>query len=79
MNLLVSTPVNRYLGFSAPINPVESFTKANTDYGVNLIFKDPQLFIIEINPLARIDAEQYGINVAGAIIEYAIKLHGKTV
>lgn len=35
--------------------------------------------IIEINPLARMDADSYGIDVAEALIRYAIKMDGQDV
>jgi glutathione synthase/RimK-type ligase-like ATP-grasp enzyme len=46
--VVVITPINRYLGFSAPISPVEQFKKAAKEIpGVDVVFLDPQRSHIE--------------------------------
>lgn len=48
MKIGIITPVNRYLGFSAPISPVEQFNKsANNFNDIELEFIDPQKAYIE--------------------------------
>ena len=49
IKLVVLTPVGRYLGFSAPISPVQQFTEAANKAGVDVIFKDPQRIYIATN------------------------------
>ncbi len=45
--IVILTPVNRYLGFSAPISPVEQFTKVAEKWNIPVIFKDPQRLVIK--------------------------------
>lgn len=45
--IVILTPVNRYLGFSSPISPVEQFTKVAEKWNIPVIFKDPQRLIIK--------------------------------
>ncbi len=47
--VVILTPVNRYLGFSAPISPVEQFTPIARKWGLPLLFKDPQRVLIYLN------------------------------
>lgn len=49
--VVVITPVNRYLGFSAPISPIDQFTKAGQmlGRGVQVTFVDPQKSYVTIN------------------------------
>jgi len=47
--IVILTPVNRYLGFSAPISPVEQFAPIAEKWGVPLVFKDPQRVLIYLN------------------------------
>jgi glutathione synthase/RimK-type ligase-like ATP-grasp enzyme len=47
--IVILTPVNRYLGFSAPITPLEQFTPIAKKWGVPLVFKDPQRILIHLN------------------------------
>ena len=49
IKVVVLTPVNRYLGFSAPISPVDQFTNAAKVVGVDVVFKDPQRIYITTN------------------------------
>lgn len=45
--VVILTPVNRYLGFSAPVSPVEQFTELATKWDIPVIFKDPQRVLIK--------------------------------
>ncbi len=45
--IVIFTPVDRYLGFSAPVSPVDQFTAAAEQLGVPVIFKDPQRIFIK--------------------------------
>lgn len=45
--IVILTPVNRYLGFSAPISPVEQFTKVAEKWNIPVVFKDPQRLLIK--------------------------------
>lgn len=48
MKIGIITPVNRYLGFSAPISPVEQFNKSASNFNdIELEFIDPQKAYIE--------------------------------
>lgn len=47
--IVIITPVNRYLGFSAPISPVEQFSPIAEEWNVPLVFKDPQRILIYLN------------------------------
>ncbi|MCC7290400.1 hypothetical protein IT417_04100 [bacterium] len=47
--IVVLTPVNRYLGFSAPISPVDQFKPIAEKWGVPIAFKDPQRVLIHLN------------------------------
>lgn len=47
--IVILTPVKRYLGFSAPISPVEQFTPIAEKWGVPIVFKDPQRVLIHLN------------------------------
>ncbi len=47
--IVIITPVNRYLGFSAPISPVDQFTPIAEKWGVPILFKDPQRILISLN------------------------------
>lgn len=51
--LVVLTPIDRYLGFSAPISPVIQFSKAADKLGVPITFKDPQRIMIETTSSSR--------------------------
>lgn len=44
--IVVLTPVGRYLGFSAPVSPVDQFSLVAEKWGVPIIFKDPQRVFI---------------------------------
>lgn len=46
--IVILTPVNRYLGFSAPISPVDQFGEIASDWGVPISFKDPQRLSIKM-------------------------------
>ena len=48
--LVILTPVDRYLGFSAPISPVLQFNEIATKYDIPILFVDPQRTIIEAQP-----------------------------
>lgn len=45
--IVILTPVNRYLGFSAPVSPVEQFTEVAKKWNIPVIFKDPQRLVIK--------------------------------
>lgn len=47
--IVVLTPVNRYLGFSAPISPVDQFKPIAEKWGVPIVFKDPQRVLIHLS------------------------------
>lgn len=47
--IVILTPVNRYLGFSAPISPVEQFKPIAEKWHAPLVFKDPQRVLIHLN------------------------------
>lgn len=49
IKVVILTPVDRYLGFSAPISPVQQFTDAATTIDVSVTFKDPQRIYIVAN------------------------------
>lgn len=49
IRVVILTPVNRYLGFSAPVSPVQQFTDAATKVDVSVTFKDPQRIYIATN------------------------------
>jgi len=47
MKLAIITPVNRYLGFSAPISPVEQFNNAIKNFNdVEMVYVDPQRTLV---------------------------------
>ena len=47
MKLAIITPVNRYLGFSAPISPVEQFNNAIKNFNdVEMVYIDPQRTLV---------------------------------
>lgn len=47
MKLAIITPVDRYLGFSAPVSPVEQFNNAVKNFtGVEIVYVDPQRTLI---------------------------------
>jgi glutathione synthase/RimK-type ligase-like ATP-grasp enzyme len=48
--IVVITPVNRYLGFSAPLVPTDQFGAIAKNWGFPVIFKDPQKLHIELDP-----------------------------
>ena len=48
--IVVITPINRYLGFSAPILPTDQFDAIAKEWGFHIIFKDPQRLHIELDP-----------------------------
>lgn len=45
--IVILAPVNRYLGFSAPVSPVEQFSEVAAKWNIPVIFKDPQRLIIK--------------------------------
>ena len=47
--VVIITPVNRYLGFSAPISPIEQFSPIAKEWNVPLVFKDPQRILVYLN------------------------------
>ncbi len=47
--IVILTPVNRYLGFSAPISPIDQFKPIAEKWGVPVVFKDPQRVLIHLN------------------------------
>ncbi|MGH7203733.1 MAG: hypothetical protein ACREHC_04800 [Candidatus Levyibacteriota bacterium] len=47
--ITVFTPVNRYLGFSAPVPPSEQLQKIANEWGVPLQIKDPSKVMIHTN------------------------------
>lgn len=47
--IVILTPVNRYLGFSAPVSPIEQFTPIAEKWRVPLVFKDPQRVLIHLD------------------------------
>ena len=44
--VVIITPVDRYLGFSAPISPIEQFADAAKRIDIDVVFKDPQKIYI---------------------------------
>lgn len=47
--IVIITPVNRYLGFSAPISPFEQFAPIAKEWNVPIVFKDPQRILVHLN------------------------------
>lgn len=44
--ITIIAPVNRYLGFSAPVSPVDQLSKVAQEWGVPFVAKDPHRLII---------------------------------
>lgn len=65
--IVILTPVNRYLGFSAPLHPTDQFGAIASEWGLNIIFKDPQRLHIELQSenLPKL-CDEYG-EVIGAV------------
>jgi hypothetical protein len=47
--VIILTPIDRYLGFSAPISPVEQFKVAAEKWNIPILFKDPQKLLINMD------------------------------